>query len=81
MNLLFRLVKNKLFILVFISTLILLASLFITNTKTKKVTKQIMVADISTQTVNTSTVATATRSSAQRKSFYDSVNNLYWVFY
>src|SRR5450759_1885252 len=38
-------------------------------------------ADIAANTVNTSTDNLATQSTEQRKTFYDSTNNLYWVFY
>jgi len=38
-------------------------------------------ADIASNVVDTSTSSTATQKSSQRKTFYDSSNSLYWVFY
>jgi hypothetical protein len=65
--------KKKLLLLVFFLVLIILASVFIV--------KKVMGADIASNVVNTSTSSTATQTTRQRKTFYDSANSLYWVFY
>lgn len=65
--------KKKLLLLALFLVLIILASVFIV--------KKVLGADIAANTVDTSTNNSATQSTEQRKTFYDSTNSLYWVFY
>jgi hypothetical protein len=65
--------KKRFLLLAFFLVLIIVVSVF--------VAKRVMGADIASNIVATSTSSTATQNSNQRKTFYDSVNSLYWVFY